>query len=267
MADPRRHAGLVLASVLLLSQALRSSQACRLYVDAATADAAAPVLAPTPDVIAACTARGVGFQSQYQQDSIVVEYVQEHGAKVAPTFVDLAANAPKVISNTFFFEQCLGWTGLCIEPNNNYWKDLYEQRTCDVVPLCVSDRVETISFIEGGPLGGIAHTNKNLHVIDDTRSDKDAMRSWRSRAASLSTRRTCVPLSFLLDRFDLQHIGMLSLDVEGHELQVLRGIDWNRTKIDIVAMESNDEAAMKELRAAGFKHYRSEIYVHDSLPL
>ena len=39
-------------------------------------------------------------------------------------FVDLAANHPIKLSNTFVLERDYDWTGLCIEPNWQYWNAL-----------------------------------------------------------------------------------------------------------------------------------------------
>jgi hypothetical protein len=35
-------------------------------------------------------------------------------------FVESGANDPLISSNSFFFEKCLGWDGLCVEPQPEY---------------------------------------------------------------------------------------------------------------------------------------------------
>ena len=39
-------------------------------------------------------------------------------------YVDSGANDARHLSNTFFFDKCLGWEGLCIEPMEQYHKEL-----------------------------------------------------------------------------------------------------------------------------------------------
>ena len=39
-------------------------------------------------------------------------------------YVDSGANDYRYISNTFFFDVCLGWEGLCVEPVSSYHNDI-----------------------------------------------------------------------------------------------------------------------------------------------
>ena len=55
-------------------------------------------------------------------------------------YVDSGANEPFYASNTWFYDKCLGWAGLCVEPNEKYGQPLRVQRSCSVVQECVSDR-------------------------------------------------------------------------------------------------------------------------------
>ena len=77
------------------------------------------------------------FMSSGQQDWWLwinhARYLQRPGF-----FVDLAANDPFIRSNTFALERCLGWNGLCIEPIPNLHSKLRHERTCQLVPNCIS---------------------------------------------------------------------------------------------------------------------------------
>jgi hypothetical protein len=57
------------------------------------------------------------------------------------TLKRVGANEYKFLSTTYFFDKCLGWDGLCsIEPQEQYHKDLKEQRSCTLVPKCLTDK-------------------------------------------------------------------------------------------------------------------------------
>ena len=63
-----------------------------------------------------------GYTSQYRQDRAMHEHLfanMSHGV-----YLDVAANHYKRISNTYFYDRCLGWRGLCVEPNPIYHEDL-----------------------------------------------------------------------------------------------------------------------------------------------
>ena len=62
------------------------------------------------------------YHSQDGQDL----YLDKHVFKGLKNgiFVDIGANDGITINNTLFFEKVLGWNGLCIEPNDNYFNAL-----------------------------------------------------------------------------------------------------------------------------------------------
>ncbi|OSX72991.1 hypothetical protein BU14_0389s0015 [Porphyra umbilicalis] len=161
-------------------------------------------------------------------------------------FFDVAANEAVDISNTYVFETCLGWKGICVEPNTRYLRALHDLRTCDLVPLCLSDVPKTVSFIDYLGLSGIADTNKNVNGSAE----------WQRRVRT-APRRTleCTTGGAVLRRAALTHVDFLSLDVEGAELEVLRGIDWDAVRIDVIALEEEDPmaGAMAFLVARGYK--------------
>jgi FkbM family methyltransferase len=192
------------------------------------------------------------MQSQVKQDQQVLEILSVVD-DIAPTYVDLAANHYMRISNTFMLDKCLGWKGVCIEPNDAYYGDLLKHRTCDVYPVCVSDDFETVTFIIAHVFGGIESTNKNLNGES----------YWQKGVNATTPRKTmeCAPLWFLLKRSNVQRVGYMSLDVEGHELKVLQGINWRDVEIDIISLEPNDMKAVEFIKDKGFVKYKDEMYV------
>ena len=48
----------------------------------------------------------------------------------------------------------------------------------------------------------------------------------------------CGPLQHYLDALKIRHIDFWSLDVEGAELKVLETVDFDRTNIDVIIVES-----------------------------
>jgi hypothetical protein len=59
------------------------------------------------------------------------------------------------------------------------------------------------------------------------------MENWR-----LSKHR-CTTIDFLLDKHNIKEIHFFSLDVEGYEREVLEGIDFNKTFIHCMVIESH----------------------------
>lgn len=185
------------------------------------------------------------FFSQFGQDEWLWTHHFRHLRRPG-VFVDLATNDPIGISNTYFLEHCLGWSGLCIEPNGNYHSRIIEHRSCELIPLCVANHSMTVSFIEAGGLSGIADTNKNV----------DGNYTWQKGVNTAPRRRiTCTRLAQLLHRRGVTRVDYLSLDIEGGEVEALQSVDWSAVRIDVISLEeeSVDKAATKFLTDMGYK--------------
>ena len=61
-------------------------------------------------------------------------------------YVDSGANDWQLLSNTLFYDKCLGWGGLCLEPDPQYAAGLARRRSCTFFPECISDRERHVTF-------------------------------------------------------------------------------------------------------------------------
>ena len=98
------------------------------------------------------------FTSQYGQDAFVfANFVARRGLHAAGVYLDLGANDPIRISNTAFFDICLGWRGVCVEPNPAYAEAFAQKRTCRLVPHCLSlTNFERVGFnFQDGVMGHV----------------------------------------------------------------------------------------------------------------
>lgn len=53
------------------------------------------------------------------------------------SYIDIGTNNATWISNTLFFDRCLGWRGICFEPQQRYHDEIIQRRGCKLVPQCV----------------------------------------------------------------------------------------------------------------------------------
>lgn len=68
------------------------------------------------------------FYSQYKQDEYL--YKKFFKKKRNGVFFDIGAHNGIKISNTYFFEKNLGWTGVCVEPRDSAFEELEKNREC-----------------------------------------------------------------------------------------------------------------------------------------
>ena len=89
--------------------------------------------------------RKPGYYSQNGQDVFLDESVfrgQEKGV-----FIDIGANDGVSLSNSYFFENDRGWTGVCVEPQPDKFESLQKARTSLCIQGCVTDTAGTAEFL------------------------------------------------------------------------------------------------------------------------
>lgn len=176
-----------------------------------------------------CPDGRASMMGQFKQDYFLYT---EHFKKLnrRGIYLDVAANHPTHLSNTYFMDRCLGWDGLCVEGNPSYYKKLTTNRTCHVLSSCVSDKDgQNVTFILGGGSGGIAETNKHTGYWEKAGVKHEQM--------TLS----CTTMAKALRNLRVRTVDYLSLDVEGHELNVLKGFDWGNVVIKVMTIEVSTE--------------------------
>ena len=146
-------------------------------------------------------------------------------------YVDVGAHHPKRFSNTYYFYK-RGWRGINIEPNPDVAQLFARARSRDTtLTLGVSD-VE-------GEMTYYRFNEPALNSFDETLSNsRVGTDCWIVGTSTVNVRR--------LDNLLRAHlpvgtaIDFLSVDVEGHDLQVLRSNDWTTSRPRCVIVEALD---------------------------
>lgn len=185
--------------------------------------------------------------SQFGQDLDVIDYLKN---KRRGYFVDVGAANPRELSNTYLLEKKYHWKGICIEPQENYYNDLKNNRNCIVDnSLLYSEKGKVFDFSEtnNGLAGITKHIDKHLQAKQ-----------------SKQIKKTSDTLNNLLIKYNApKYIDYMSLDTEGSELEILKGIDHNKYKFKIITIEHNHieprrSDMRKFLESKGYKHYKEK---------
>lgn len=175
--------------------------------------------------------------SQENQDYIVYNHFF-NGLKDG-VFCDVGGNHPLDVNNTRYFEE-LGWAGYVFEPLPHMKKMWEKHRRAKFFPYAASD-------IEGNVVFSIvkdtAGKEDMLSFIKDTRDIVYV--GCETEEISVQVR----PLKNVFEEEKLTYIDYMSIDVEGHELNVINGIDFSKVKINVLTIENN---------SPGFRTYGDE---------
>ncbi len=174
-------------------------------------------------------------------------------------FVELGANDGIRQSNTFKLQKHFGWTGLLIEPSpkrftecvaNRAFGNRPNVRCAACVPFNFQDRfveiidADLMSVAKGLTITdqqALEHADRGLCFLGDT----TLCHTYGALARTLTSLLDEVKAPMAFD--------LLSLDVEGNELAVLQGLDFQRYKPKWILVETRDLEIVEYLAESGYQ--------------
>ncbi len=171
------------------------------------------------------------------------------GQKREGFFVEFGAASGVALSNTYFLEKQMGWTGVLAEPNPSFAASLAEHRNCTVSSRCVySVSGQRLNFL-AAPVGEYSR----IEAIAPGDSHEQSQRA----DAEHITVETISLNDLLVETGAPEQIDFLSIDTEGSELEILEAFDFDRWRIGAIAVEHNRTPARRGLyRLLTGKGYR-----------
>lgn len=184
-------------------------------------------------------------------------------------FIDVGAHDGVTYSNTYFFEQELAWSGLCVEPVPTLFQKLEKNRGCICVQGCISDKNCKSQFLAVTSAIDTEYTEM-LSGLVDMYDERHLQRIDKELALFGGTKEIleieCYRLDDLLKFYNIAHVDYLSIDVEGAEMLVLKSIDFSNVDIDVITIENNYDTKDIEnfLKAKGYTRLKKlagdEVY-------
>jgi FkbM family methyltransferase len=157
------------------------------------------------------------YFGRHNQDKIILDILAN---KRDGIFIDIGATDGITSNNTYKMELDMGWFGVCIEPNTDFFVQLRKNRKCSCLNACVGAKAQTgiVKFKEdmgNGELSKISSSEFNCF-------------------------KPCFDMDVILRWIGVPQIDFLSIDAEGSELDIISGIDFDKYRIRTICYEHND---------------------------
>jgi FkbM family methyltransferase len=131
-------------------------------------------------------------------------------------------------SNTYLLENEFGYRGILVEPNRKFLDSLNENRNA-LILNCAAGSTDNQSVILFGTDDG-----EYSYIANEFAGDGKRRESILNQPILTKTLN-----SILMEAKAPQVIEFLSIDVEGYEIEVLRGLDLAEWKFKVVCIEHN----------------------------
>lgn len=200
------------------------------------------------------------FPSQAGQD----KFIKEHFFKNLDSgfFLEIGAHDGVSGSNCFHFENYMNWNGIAVEASANQYKFLHKNRKCHTMHAAVSGKVQELEFfeiVEGlTQMSGLSTENyaATLKTIEN-----------HGKSKIVKNRVKTITVSDILK--EQKSIDLLSIDVEGAEMEILQSVDFKKYEFRVISVENNQpekQDFIKFFENSGFSFFErlgmDEIYYH-----
>lgn len=178
--------------------------------------------------------------SQFGEDLIIFEALSALGLSDKCTYLDIGANHPYVLSNTYGFYK-KGASGLLIEPDLMLCKDLSQSRPRDQllnVGIGFGSEIELAKFY--------VMSSRALNTF----SKEEALRIDAEGIYRIVDEydMKLIPLNYLFENYLLKIPDFVSIDVEGLDFHILQSLDMNKYRPPIFCVETLEFRMSREGR-------------------
>ena len=199
------------------------------------------------------------MKSQYGQDAIVARMFHSWHPLAGQNhkrYIEVGAADGLSYSNSFFFQVCMNWDGLLMEPHGEAFKELvYSRRERPMMigpfPKCVNKCGgnkfnETLPFLQlvnkgQRAVGGVqlASCLAEEADADHMQNLDDSLRRFGGQMKVVDVH--CERVSTELDELGWRKVDYMSVDTEGHEMNVLEGIEFGNHFFDVISLEMRSD--------------------------
>jgi len=222
------------------------------------------------------------FRGQQHEDKYLLETFFQEGCPSSGVIVEVGALDGLRYSNSYVFETVLGWDAVLVEPNPTCAQELRKNRpNSHFAPVAVcADGPKEVPIISKwdhrvsglcSPITGQPSFMTQAYL--DESASIELEQQWKP---PFYHEVPCSSLGSILRNFSIERVDIMSIDVEGAELDALASMDWTiPVHILFVEVPAGDPARAGTVRSLmlhhGFESHsialNSEFFVSKKWPL
>ena len=164
-------------------------------------------------------------------EDMIVNYLFNSLNIQNPTYLEIGTNQPVMCNNTYFFYS-KGCKGVCIEPDTEMYHVIKKTRPNDTVlniGIGLNDSPSATFYHFPGAVNGWS-----------TFSEEEA--KIREDESGIKAEKKTIPLkninNIIEQHFNGGHPNFISLDVEGLDFEILKSLDFNKYKPEVICVET-----------------------------
>jgi FkbM family methyltransferase len=172
------------------------------------------------------------FYSQHGEDFLLNEFFR---GKAQGFFVEVGCIDGRRFSNSLAFEE-MGWKGICVEAHAGYIELLKRNRPNSIICHCAvgeKDEEDVVFY---------ANARGSLSTLDKSLEDRWKRDFSRYFSGFEEQRVNKMRLDSIFSRHGVKEIDFLSIDIEGYEVQALKGMEFRDFRPRVIIVESDGPA-------------------------
>ena len=166
-------------------------------------------------------------------------------------YIDVGCQHPIKNNNTYLLNK-KGWNGINIDLDKDNIDLFNTSRPNDVnVNVAISNKIDEVDLF-------FYHKKSPINTINKQISDYQKAKVTQIKKIKTDTLNNIISAS----KYNNSKFDLLSIDVEGHELQVLQGLNFNIYSPDVIVVEFLDLTISKlEIKNQSIEHlFKTDLY-------
>lgn len=178
------------------------------------------------------------YHSQHGEDCFLEKFFEDQETGF---YMDVGAFDGIHLSNTYLFDK-KGWDGICVEAEPKYFKMCEANRTATCIHAAVvgDPNIKTVPFMVLDQEGIGSRLKTHMGKLRPKNKKRFTFTETPIKAVTLT--------DILRDTVGInKHIDLLSIDIEGEELNAFKGLDFMQYRPRVIVAEANTQPEWDKL--------------------